>query len=192
MSRLDELDLGELNRILAELEQDGRRIVEAAGVAAQDISARLNIDMRYVGQGYEVRVPFAMDELQQRHIAEMRRVFEAEYRAFYGQLADGVPIEAVNWRILISGPQPRVDAAEFGEARTASDSPVARRHVRFAPDQAPMETPVFRRERLSASWSAEGPCIIEEEASTTVVAPGWSVAVAASGCLLLTREDAQA
>ena len=80
VSRLDELDLGELNRILAELERDGRRIVGAAGVAAADISVRLSIDMRYVGQGYEVRVPFTMDSLTERHVAEMRRVFE-----------DGVP-----------------------------------------------------------------------------------------------------
>ena len=191
VSRLDELDLGELNRILAELEQDGRRIVAAAGVAAADISVRLNIDMRYVGQGYEVRVPFTMNTLTQRHIAEMRRVFEAEYRAFYGQLADGVPIEAVNWRILISGPQPQVDKANFDQSQTPNDSPFACRPVRFAPDQAPLETPVFRREQLSASWSADGPLIIEEAASTTVVAPGWSAQVAAAGCLLLTREAAQ-
>ena len=191
VSRLDELDLDELNRILAELERDGRRIVEAAGVPPADISARLSIDMRYVGQGYEVRVPFTMDELSQRHIADMQRVFEIEYRAFYGQLADGVPIEAVNWRILISGPQPQVVNVVFDSAQSASDSPVASRPVRFAPDQAPVETPVFRRERLGASWSVDGPGIIEEAASTTVVAPGWSVAVAAGGCLLLTREDGQ-
>ena len=76
VSRLDELDLDELNRILAELERDGRRIVEAAGVAAADISVRLNIDMRYVGQGYEVRVPFSMDKLTERHIADMQRVLK--------------------------------------------------------------------------------------------------------------------
>ncbi len=187
VSRLDELDLGELNRILAELERDGRRIVEAAGVAAADISVGLNIDMRYVGQGYEVRVPFVMDRLTGRHISDMRQVFEAEYRAFYGQLADGVPIEAVNWRILISGPQPQVANAVFAEKQAANDRPVACRPVSFAPDQAPVETPVFRREQLGASWSAAGPLIIEEAASTTVVRPGWSAQVAAGGCLLLTR-----
>ena len=187
VSRLDELDLDELNRILAELERDGRRIVEAAGVAAADISVGLNIDMRYVGQGYEVRVPFSMDRLTERHIAAMRQVFEAEYRAFYGQLADGVPIEAVNWRILISGPQPPIANARFAEKRAATDTPDACRPVRFTPDQAPVATPVFRREQLSASWSAAGPCIIEEAASTTVVWPGWSAQVAAGGCLLLTQ-----
>ena len=189
VARLDALDLSELNRILADLEREGRQIVEAAGVPRCDITVRLNIDMRYVGQGYEVRVPFAMETLSERHIAEMQRVFEAEYRAFYGQLADGVPIEAVNWRVLISGPQPQIDSADFQESQTHGDAPIAYRPVRFAPDQAPLETPVFRREQLGASWSADGPLIIEAAASTTVVTPGWSAQVAAGGCLLLTYGD---
>ena len=189
VARLNEIDLSELNRILADLKREGRRIVEAAGVPPGDITVRLNIDMRYVGQGYEVRVPFAMETLSERHIAEMQRVFESEYRAFYGQLADGVPIEAVNWRVLISGPQPQIDSADFQESQTHGDAPIAYRPVRFAPDQAPLETPVFRREQLGASWSADGPLIIEAAASTTVVTPGWSAQVAAGGCLLLTYGD---
>ena len=132
VARLNEIDLSELNRILADLKREGRRIVEAAGVPPGDITVRLNIDMRYVGQGYEVRVPFAMETLSERHIAEMQRVFEAEYRAFYGQLADGVPIEAVNWRVLISGPQPQIDSADFQESQTHGDAPIAYRPVRFA------------------------------------------------------------
>ncbi len=188
VARLDEIDLAELNSILADLEHEGRQIVEAAGVLADDISVRLNIDMRYVGQGYEVRVPFAMERLSKRHIADMQRVFESEYRAFYGQLADGVPIEAVNWRVLISGPQPQIHSADFQQSQTPGDAPIAYRPVRFGPDRTPLETPVFRREQLGASWSAAGPLIIEAAASTTVVTPGWSAQVAAGACLLLTRE----
>ncbi len=191
VARMDEMDLAELNGILAELEREGRRIVGAAGVPPADISVRLNIDMRYVGQGYEVRVPFAMEPLSARHITEMQREFEAEYRAFYGQLAQGVPIEAVNWRVLISGPQPQIGSAAIAEPSTPIDTPVACRLAHFTLQHAPVETPVYRREQLSPAWSAAGPLIIEEAASTTIVRPGWSAQVAASGCLLLTREDSQ-
>ena len=190
VAELSALNLAQLNRILAELEHEGRQIVEAAGVPAQDITVKLNIDMRYVGQGYEVRVPFAMEPLTAAHVREMQRGFEAEYRAFYGQLADGVPIEAVNWRVLISGPRPQIESAAFEESATLNDTPVACRSVRFAIDQAPLETPVYRREQLGRDWSAAGPLIIEEAASTTVVAPGWSARVAEGGCLLLTQESA--
>ena len=186
VAKLSELDLAELNGILRDLEREGRSIVEAAGVPSADISVRLNIDMRYVGQGYEVRVPFPMETLKSRHIRDIQRAFEAEYRAFYGQLADGVPIEAVNWRVLISGPVPEIESAPLDSSQPGGDFPIAERPLRFTPDQAPRKiTPVYRREQLGRSWSAEGPLIIEEAASTTVVLPGWSAQVAAGGCLLL-------
>ncbi len=189
VAKLNELDLDELNDILNDLEREGRRIVEAAGVPANEITTRLSIDMRYVGQGYEVRVPFPMRRLTPGHIQQMRSAFEDEYRAFYGQLADGVPIEAVNWRVLVSGPQPVVDSDPMRAPRNADDAPAAMRPVRFAPDQAPQDTPVYRRDRLSETWAAAGPLIIEEAASTTVALPGWSARMADGGCLLLTRGD---
>ena len=171
VAKLTDLDLPELNDILNDLEREGRRIVEAAGVPAREITARLSIDMRYVGQGYEVRVPFAMESLTDRHIQQMQSAFEAEYRAFYGQLADGVPIEAVNWRVLVSGPKPDIDSLPQDEPRAGDEAPATLRAVRFAPDQAPQATPVYRREQLGKAWSAEGPLIIEEAASTTVALP---------------------
>ena len=190
VARLSELNLTELNGILEDLEREGRSIVEAAGVPASAINVRLHIDMRYVGQGYEVRVPFPMVMLTERHIRQMQSAFEDEYRAFYGQLADGVPIEAVNWRVLISGPKPEIAFEPPQASRVADkDEAVRQRPVRFSPDQAPQPTSVYRRERLDHNWSAEGPLIIEEAASTTVVTPGWSAQVAEGGCLLLTREQ---
>ena len=187
VANLTELDLTDLNGILRDLEEEGRAIVEAAGVPRDDITVRLNIDMRYVGQGYEVRVPFPMRALDNNHIAEMRQAFEDEYRRFYGQLADGVPIEAVNWRVLIAGPTPQIKGLSLESAATAIDAPTSCRSVRFAANQAARETPVYRRNQLSDSWSALGPLIVEEAASTTVVLPGWSAQMADAGCLLLTQ-----
>ena len=185
VAKLDEIDLDALNGILRQLQREGSQIVRAAGVPADDIRVRLNIDMRYVGQGYEVRVPFPMQTLTRAHIQQMRQVFEDEYRAFYGQLADGVPIEAVNWRALISGPQPQIQSPPAPSQ--GSDAPIAQRPLRFDGDSAPVRTPVYRRESLRAGWSSQGPLVIEEDASTTVALPGWSVTVAAGGCLLLER-----
>ena len=186
VSKLDDIDLDELNGILRQLQADGSRIVQAAGLSRADISVRLNIDMRYVGQGYEVRVPFPMQMLTRGHIRQLRADFEREYRAFYGQLAEGVPIEAVNWRVLISGPQPRVHSPPAPQS--GSDAPVGRRPLRFDADSPPVDTPVYKRDSLREGWRAEGPLVIEEAASTTVTLPGWTAQVAAGGCLLLERD----
>ena len=187
VAKLSELNLAELNDILADLEREGRSIVEAAGVPAQDIGVGLHIDMRYVGQGYEVRAPFPMETLTARHIRQMQTAFEDEYRAFYGQLADGVAIEAVNWRVLISGPTPDIESVALPASPAGTDARAGFRLARFEPEEAPQKTPVYRREQLGETWSAAGPLIIEEAASTTVVAPGWTAQVAEGGCLLLTR-----
>ncbi len=190
VARLSELNLREINDILRDLEGEGRKIVAEAGVAADEISAQLSIDMRYVGQGYEVRVPFPMQALMDKHIAAMQGAFEAEYRRFYGQLADGVPIEAVNWRVLITGPTPQIEALDTGRAAgTGVDSPIAWRPARFAADAPARQTAVFRRNQLSPTWRAAGPLIIEEAASTSLVLPGWTARRTTDGCLLLLRED---
>ncbi len=186
VAKLDELDLTALNRILRDLEAEGRAIVEAAGVPARDISVGLSIDMRYVGQGYEVRVPFPMQTLNAKHVSEMRQVFEAEYRQFYGQLADGVAIEAVNWRVLIAGPTPQIEALSLASSEMLTNLPIARRLVRFAADQTAIDTAVYRRDQLDIGFCAEGPLIIEAAASTIVVLPGWSAQVAENACLVLT------
>lgn len=188
VSKLDALNLDELNAILDELEQDGREIVEAAGVARSDISVNLSIDMRYVGQGYEVRVPFEKQTLTKSHIAEIQAAFEDEYRQFYGQLADGVPIEAVNWRIVVSSPTPEIGVLKLSTSDQITNRPVMTRPVYFDAE-TPYDTPVYRRDMLDDTWQADGPVIIEEAASTTVVLPGWSAGIGQGGCLILKREE---
>ena len=102
-----------------------------------------------------------------------------------GSLPTGVPIEAVNWRVLISGPVPQIDMPNA--PATGDDKPIAMREVRFSAEAAPVQTPVYRREKLANGWSAQGPLIIEEAASTTVALPGWHARVADGACLLLVR-----
>ena len=188
VSRLDELDLDDLNAALRQLEGDGREIVAAAGVPHEQIRVSLSIDMRYVGQGYEVRAPFPMTTLDSSHIAEMRSAFEAEYKRFYGKLADGVPIEAVNWRVLISGPTPKIESLALESAAESGDSPIAKRDARFGSGDIMSDAPVFRRHQLPEGFQAQGPLIIEAAASTTIVLPGWSAQTTGNGCLLLERE----
>ncbi len=189
VSKLDALNLDEINAILDDLEREGRGIVEAAGVPPGDVQVQLSIDMRYVGQGYEVRVPFTKQTLTPAHITQMQAAFEAEYKQFYGQLANGVPIEAVNWRIVIASPKPEIGRLALVADESQPDAAYTSRPVIFTADDEATDTPVYRRDALSAAWQADGPLIIEEAASTTVVLPGWSARVDASGCLVLTQKE---
>ena len=63
------------------------------------------------------------------------------------------------------------------------------RDVVFDADVGPVSAPVFDRYRLAPGFETQGPAIVEEAESTTVAPPGWSLAVDASGSLLLQRVE---
>lgn len=192
LTRLDQLDFVELNQILSDLETEGRAIVEAAGVAAADITVTRSVDMRYVGQGYEIRVPFGTGTVDAPQQRVLQATFEAEYSRFYGRLCEGVPIQAVNWRVVVSGPT--LDVADVTLQRQTTslsgnglDDQPPTRPVLFDAEMGAVATPVYGRYGLAVGFAADGPAIVEEAESTTVVLPGWQVRLDGTGCLVLQK-----
>ena len=198
VARLDRIECSTLAVILDELEREGRARVSDAGVADEEITVQRSADMRYAGQGYEIRVEVPPGAPDAALLDGVRRSFERAYTAFYGQVCDGVPLEAVNWRVSVEGPRPDLGqvpermAAHGAAADVPDDGPAEppRRGALFGADRGFMPTPVYQRHRLPADFAAEGPAIIEEAESTTVVPPGWSVTRGAGGCLLVRAEPA--
>ena len=187
LTRLDQLDLATINDILTELATEGQAIVQAAGVPAEQLQLTRTVDMRYVGQGYEIRVPIPAGELDAAALTTIQAGFEAEYQRFYGRLCDDVPIQAVNWRVVVAGP--KLELADLNLTATAGEEPAGLpRPALFTPEQGPVPTMVFQRADLAAGFTMPGPAIIEEAESTTIVLPGWSLRVDPTGCLILERD----
>ena len=59
----------------------------------------------------------------------------------------------------------------------------------FARNQRPVETPVYKRNELGAGARFEGPAVVEERETTTVIRPGWRVEVAPDGSLIAERRS---
>src|SRR4029453_4834967 len=104
--RLDDLDWERINGLLDEMEAEGQALLVASGVPAKQIAQRRAAEMRYVGQGHEVSVPLPAGRLGPEHAIELRAAFEAEYQRLYGRLGPPVPLEAITWRVVSSGPKP--------------------------------------------------------------------------------------
>ena len=175
--------------MLRALEAEGRGIVEAAGVTAADIEVRRSADMRYVGQGFEIRVELPEVPFDERMASRIEEAFEAEYQRLYGRLCAGVPIESVHWRVAVSGPRPRSGRVEIRRDRSVGKAGAlkGRRGVVFAAGEGSLDVPVYDRYLLEEGFSIEEPAIIEEAESTTVVRPDWQCRVGENGELLLTR-----
>ena len=189
--RLDRADWPAINRLFAEMEEEGRALLARAGVAPADIHISRIAEMRHAGQGHEVECAMPLGALSRESLPTITASFENAYRALYHRLPHGVPIEALNWRLTVSGPQPGTalsGRSELGRAlirppsvhasRTAPTTTGSARATKgarqayFAEVGGFVETPVYDRYALHAGAEFAGPAIVEERESTAVVGPG--------------------
>lgn len=194
LSRLDSIEFSGLGEMLSELEREGRARVCAAGVAEDQVTVQRSADMRYVGQGYEIRVPAPQGLPNSVMLDIMRSRFEDAYEGFYGQTSESMPLEVVNWRVSVAGPRPDFrhlpERLKSKEVQTGDNPTLQYREALFDDTGNYLPTPVYQRQSLEANFYTAGPAIIEELESTTVVPPDWSASLGEEGCLLLRSESA--
>ncbi|MFL5802224.1 MAG: hydantoinase/oxoprolinase family protein [Roseiflexaceae bacterium] len=186
-SQLGGLDWSQANALLAEMEAEGRQLLEASGVPLDAIAQRREADMRYVGQGYEIRVPLPPGRLGEHSAAPLLAAFEATYRQLYGRLGPPVPVELINWRVVASGPRPELRLRRAGEG--LPDHTAARKGERpaYFPERGGyVATPIYDRYRLGPGAAFDGPAIVEERESTVIVGPGGRCRVDAQWNLVVT------
>jgi N-methylhydantoinase A len=171
-ARLDRADWAALGALFAEMEAEGRRRLERAGVPAAEIAVARVAEMRYLGQGHEVEAPIPAGPLGPDSLRAITAGFEAAYRALYHRVPQGVPIEALNWRVTVAGPAPRQGQASATRGAASGQAVKGSRRAYFAESAGFVDTPVYDRYGLAAGAAFEGPAIVEEHESTAVLGPG--------------------
>jgi N-methylhydantoinase A len=172
--QVEELDWTHAEGLLAEMEAEGDSVLAASGVERTQIQHRREADMRYVGQGHEIRVRLPEGVLSAEGAAPLTAAFEAEYRRLYGRLGPPVPIEIINWRVISSGPKPDLklrvaDSAARGGSDDPPQAALKGHRLAYFPELGGMvETPVYDRYRLGRGAKFSGPAIVEERESTTI------------------------
>ena len=178
------LDVDEARRILAGQVDEGRRLLATEGVEIETVSIAHEADMQFVGQTHVLtvaipRTDFAREDLTRAFERAYWERFEVELREMRAQV--------VSLRTAVIGRRRPVsldglialEAAPGGGVR-----PAGRRPVWF--DGAWHDTPVYRREQLGVGAEFEGPAIVEQLDSTTVIEPGDHVRVDVLGNLEIT------
>ena len=169
MRELSQVDWDYVNARFAELEADGRRQLADAGITDR-IEVSISADMRYYGQRYEVTVPLSGYPLSANDMAKMETAFNVAYRNFYGREIRDVPVETVSWRLNIIGPLPELDIVWPGRSASSTDVAVkAEREIIFPGSDEAVQCRVYERSELPIGAQIDGPCVIEDHESTTVV-----------------------
>ena len=190
IQRVNQLDLAVVEEFYRELEEQGRITLEREGMRSEDITFRRQMDMRYVGQSYELTVPLPDGRLGHAELNRVLEQFHQEHDRAYGYSAPNEPVEFVNLRLTAIGKisNPRLRELEQ-DSRDVTEAQKATRFVYFAENSGYVKCPIYDRYRLGAGCIVEGPAIVEEIDSTTVIHPGYQARVDKFGNLILTREE---
>jgi N-methylhydantoinase A len=166
---LDTADLAEVNRFLGRMEAQSAALLREAGLEPEQLTHERFADLRYLGQGHEVRVPLPTGELDD--VSRLVERFERAYERLYGRRGPRVGVEAMTWRVVSSGPRPGLRRA-VGSKPSSGERLRGVRRAYFASLGAYVETPVYDRYALLPRFAFSGPAVVEERESTLVVGPG--------------------
>jgi N-methylhydantoinase A len=164
--------------VYAQLQVEGGELLADEAIGEEERYFARSADMRYVGQEYTVTVTVGTEI----DLSAIDASFHDQHRIRYGHSTPGAPVEFVNLRLAAFG---RIGggAAPFSPPDSGEPAVVGRRQVVF--DGEEQATDVVRRDLLQPDDRHEGPVVIEEEGSTTVVPPGYAVDVDNHGNLLI-------
>ncbi len=184
------VDIEQINRDFARLSKDLMAQYAAASLGADHVEERRAGDLRYVGQGYELRVPFPPESLDEAGLEGVWNAFHGLHEQEYGHYFTDSPIEIVNIRITGVGRMPKIatPAAPAGGSLEAAKVKTARSVFRVDGALEGYETAFYRRDALPLDAPFTGPAIIVQTDATTVVPPDWSARVDHGGNLILRRE----
>ena len=186
--RLRQLDLERANDLFASLERRAAEDFRHEGFTEAPRLVR-SIDVRYVGQNWELTVAMPGGELTPGRLrAAPRRRFEEEHERFYGYSIPGEELELLTFNVAAVGTRHTVELPRIEPG--PAPEPIARRPVVFSADDGPVETAVYRRENLPAGVELAGPAIVGQVDATTLLPPGAVARVDEYANLLIRSEGA--
>jgi len=185
--RLSEFDAGWTNRLIGELDAEAQRFAQAGGPGLE-LEREIKAYMRYQGQGWEIVVMLPNRDFVDADADEMRRRFEDEYRRLFGRSLDGLDIEIMTWSVQVRSrlEAPRPVAPVQAEKTPASNET---RRIYDAREQRFVDAAVHRREDLATGDRIDGPAVVIERETSTIVTSRYRLVRQSDGCLLLLRKE---
>ncbi|WP_173934738.1 hydantoinase/oxoprolinase family protein [Chelativorans sp. Marseille-P2723] len=180
--KLSRINATEVNALLQEMSASARAIVEKAANDEPLQEIRM-ASMRYVGQGHEITVSIPSGRFTEAEGLNLRKAFETRYREIYRRNVSGADIEVLTWSVLITTAVPPAaqytapsgdyvaEPSSYREVFESKTAKIASYGIHWRPD-------------LKPGARIEGPAVIEEEETSTVIPTGMSATILPSGAIL--------
>jgi N-methylhydantoinase A len=182
---IDTVDPAHVVEVFERLGGAGERELLAQGFASASLAFEYRLDLRYVGQGYDLTIPLAGMPNDAAALAAARTRFDAEHEKVTGHSAPDERVEIVNFRVTAVAHVPHASiASPFTDRGSLADARAGERITLI--DGAPAATALYTRTKLAPGATVAGPAILLQNDSTTVIHRGQQARVVALGQLEIT------
>ncbi|MBT7031950.1 MAG: hydantoinase/oxoprolinase family protein, partial [Rhodospirillaceae bacterium] len=186
--RLADADFGDIEPIYAEMEDAGRAAIERTSINAGETVIQRAADMRYVGQEHAVTVDLSLAYFSNQDRDGIKAEFDRVHEIRYGTSAPAEQAEIVSLRSAVTGTmqKPPLEPIEAGAEAPVDAAKAGSRRIYFGEETGFVDTPAYNRSHFLAGNRIEGPAVIDEHASTTLIEPGDFAIVDAYGNLVIS------
>ena len=170
LQKLGEVDLAKMNAAYDKLEQSARQKMIDDGISRENIVLSRALDLRYLGQGHELEVPFDGGVISRESLAAAKARFDDLHQKQYGFCSGDQAAQIVNIRITCIGLVAKPEIREQSGGHKSAEPAIKNRRDVFIGGQF-RKTTIYDRELLEPGMEIWGPAIIEQKDSTTLLLP---------------------
>lgn len=170
-----------------ELEAQARRQLSRESVPPDCQHLSRSCDVRYFGQAYELNIPVDGQLATAEALQRIGLAFHAAHRRTYGHAMEGDPVEVVNYRVSAMGTSPKPELVE--RWNSDADALKGQRTVFF--EKGHLSCPIYERRWLKPGSQIDGPAVVEQVGSTTLLCPRQSARVDVYGNLIITLAEGE-
>jgi N-methylhydantoinase A len=180
LKHMDDVDFDDLIAIHNEMMEQAKRDLKLS----DNMEYQIKLDIRYVGQEFTLSIPVDIEQFKNNDREGIRKAYDDMHEHRYAHHAADEPVEMVNYRLIATGKRATLKLPDVNADKTAVE-PV-RRPVYFEDSSTPADCPVYNRDDLKPGDKFEGPALVQEYASTTVIFSDDTCVVADTGELIIS------
>jgi N-methylhydantoinase A len=182
---LDGMDVAGLNNFLTTMTDEATQVVRQ-GAPIGTLSTRRQAFMRYHGQGHEIEIELPERDLTTDDIETLRTAFELEYGRQFSRAVPGMDIEVLNWAVHVSSAAPALTKIAKGGTHHPA-TPMDTREIICDVTGSLVHAGIFDRAKLETGSTLNGPALITEAQTTTLVSADFSARIDGVGNIWLSR-----
>jgi len=170
--------LAAINNVFSQMINEGNSLLDREGIPEDKRSYMLSVDARYERQNYEINIPLEGNAITEQVLETIISDFHSAHENNYGYFNKDFNIQFVNYRISAIG---EIEKPSLEAAPVVNDfvlpKPIEYRNVLYVGEKDFIKTPVYSRDSLKPGCKAQGPMVIEQMDTTTVIPPHWIIMI---------------